>query len=69
MLHFLVLLHDGTDAAAPARRQAARDAHLGQLKEKVASGKVVFGGRISRCGWHGCFGSERASGAGVRRFG
>ena len=46
MPHFLVLLYDGTDAGAPARRQAARDAHLGQLKEKVASGKVVFGGRI-----------------------
>jgi hypothetical protein len=35
MPHFLVLLYDGTDAGAPARRQAARDAHLGQLKEKV----------------------------------
>ena len=45
MPHFLVLLY-GTDAGAASRRQAARDAHLGQLKEKVASGKVVFGGRI-----------------------
>lgn len=46
MQHFLVLLHDGTDAAAPSRRQAARAAHLDQLKEKVASGKVMSGGRI-----------------------
>ncbi len=46
MPHFLVLLHDGTDTAALSRRQAARAAHLDQLEGKVASGKVVFGGRI-----------------------
>ena len=46
MPQFLVIIHDGTDAQAPARRQATRTAHLDGLKGHVASGKLVFGGRI-----------------------
>jgi uncharacterized protein len=46
MPQFLVTLYDGSDAEAPARRQATRAAHLDKLKEKVASGRLVFGGRI-----------------------
>ena len=36
MPQFLVLLHDGTDAEAPARRQATRPAHLTGLTANVA---------------------------------
>jgi uncharacterized protein YciI len=46
MPHFLVTLYDGTDTAAPARRQATRPAHLDGLKDNVAAGKLVFGGPI-----------------------
>jgi uncharacterized protein YciI len=46
MPQFMVTLYDGTDAQAPARRQATRTAHLEGLKGNVASGKLVFGGRI-----------------------
>jgi len=43
---FLVTLYDGTDAEAPARRQAARPAHLEGLTGNVAAGKLVFGGPV-----------------------
>ena len=46
MPQFLVIIYDGTDAQAPARRQATRTAHLDGLKDHVTSGKLVFGGRI-----------------------
>ena len=46
MPQFLVTIHDGTDAEAPARRQAVRPAHLDGLKDNVASGKLIFGGPI-----------------------
>ena len=46
MPQFLVTIYDGTDAQAPALRQATRTAHLDGLKGHVASGKLVFGGRI-----------------------
>ena len=46
MPQFLVTIHDGTDAEAPARRQATRQAHLAGLNENVANGKLVFGGPI-----------------------
>jgi uncharacterized protein len=46
MPQFLVTIYDGTDAEAPARRQATRPAHLEGLKSNVASGKLVFGGPI-----------------------
>ena len=46
MPQFLVTIYDGTDAEAPARRQATRPAHLDGIKANVASGKLVFGGPI-----------------------
>jgi hypothetical protein len=46
MPQFLVLVYDGTDAEAPARRQAARPVHLDGLKDNVARGRLVFGGPI-----------------------
>ena len=46
MPQFLITLLDGTDAEAPARRQAARPAHLDRLKDTVAKGKLLFGGPI-----------------------
>jgi hypothetical protein len=46
MAQFLITLYDGTDAEAPARRQAARPAHLDGLTGNVAAGKLVFGGPI-----------------------
>jgi uncharacterized protein len=46
MPQFLVLLHDGSDPEAPARRQAARPAHLEALKPNVANGQLIFGGPI-----------------------
>ena len=45
-MQFLVLVYDGTDAEAPARRQAARPAHLAELKDSVESGRLLFGGPI-----------------------
>jgi uncharacterized protein len=46
MPQFLVLVYDGMDAEAPARRQAMRPAHLDGLKDNVARGGLVFGGPI-----------------------
>jgi hypothetical protein len=46
MPQFLVTLYDGTDAEAPARRQATRQTHLDALPENVASGRLFFGGPI-----------------------
>ena len=46
MPQFLITLYDGTDAEAPARRQATRATHLDGLKGNVANGKLVFGGPI-----------------------
>ena len=41
---FSVIARDGTDAEAPARRQAARDQHLTELQPHVDSGVIQFGG-------------------------
>jgi uncharacterized protein len=46
MPQFLVTLYDGTDAEAPARRQATRPTHLEGLKGNVANGKLLVGGPI-----------------------
>jgi uncharacterized protein len=46
MAQFLVLAYDGTDAEAPARRQAARPVHFEHLPNVVASGKLLSGGAI-----------------------
>ncbi len=45
-MQFLVLVYDGTDAEASARRQATRASHLAGLKDNVASRRLVFGGPI-----------------------
>ena len=46
MPQFLVTLYDGNDAGAPARRKATMPAHLDDLRDNVATGRLVFGGRI-----------------------
>jgi len=46
MPQFLVTLYDGIDAGASARRKATMPEHLDGLKYNVATGKLVFGGRI-----------------------
>ena len=43
---FVLIAHDLTDAEAPARRQAARPAHLSSIDAQVASGKMIYGGAI-----------------------
>ncbi|MEK0084329.1 YciI family protein [Benzoatithermus flavus] len=46
MPQFLVIAHDGTDPEAPARRQAARPAHLAFIRPMVERGEIVAGGAI-----------------------
>ena len=46
MPQFLVMLYDGSDPEAQARRQATRAAHLASIEGNVASGRLVFGGPI-----------------------
>lgn len=46
MAQFLVIAHDGTDAEAPARRQAARPAHFEGIKGMVERGEILSGGAI-----------------------
>jgi uncharacterized protein YciI len=46
MKYFLIVAHDGTDAEAPARRQANRPAHLEHLEGMIARGEVVSGGPL-----------------------
>ena len=43
---FLVIIKDGTDPEAPARRQRVRDAHLEAIKPAVANGMVQLGGAL-----------------------
>jgi uncharacterized protein YciI len=40
---WLILAFDGTDAAAPARRLAARDAHVGFITAEAAAGRLLLG--------------------------
>jgi uncharacterized protein YciI len=44
--HTMILALDGTDAGAPARRQAARPAHLERAREAAESGMVMLGGAV-----------------------
>lgn len=44
--HTMILALDGTDAAAPARRQAARPAHLARAEAAAADGMVTLGGAV-----------------------
>jgi uncharacterized protein YciI len=43
---FMVIAKDGTDAEAPARRQAVRETHLAGAKELAAAGTLVLGGAL-----------------------
>lgn len=40
---WLVIAHDGEDAEAPARRAAAREAHLACIAEEAGSGRLALG--------------------------
>ena len=46
MPQFFVLAYDGTDAEAPARRRAARAAHLEQIRPMVEKGELRAAGAI-----------------------
>jgi uncharacterized protein YciI len=46
MPQYLVLAYDGTDAEAPARRMAARPAHLANVAPLVERGMLMIGGAI-----------------------
>jgi uncharacterized protein len=45
-MQFMVTAYDGTDAEAPARRLAARSAHLKLVDESIARGEQIFGAAI-----------------------
>jgi uncharacterized protein YciI len=42
-MQFIVIAFDGTDAEAPARRLAARPAHLKMVEEATARGEQILG--------------------------
>jgi len=44
--HTVAIAYDGTDAEAPARRQAAREAHIARMKPCAADGTLAIGGAI-----------------------
>lgn len=44
MPQYLVIARDGDDPGAPARRQAAREAHLAGIRPRVERGEIVVGG-------------------------
>ena len=45
-MQFLVTAYDGTDAGAPARRQAVREAHLVGARRLTEEGRFLVGGAI-----------------------
>ncbi len=45
-MQFIVLGYDGADEGAPARRMAAREAHLKGLVEKIEQGIFLYGAAI-----------------------
>ncbi|UPG73248.1 YciI family protein [Roseomonas gilardii subsp. gilardii] len=44
---FMVLAYDGKDAEAPARRKAARPAHLARVAQEAESGRLLIGGPLT----------------------
>ena len=44
---FMVLAYDGKDAEAPARRKAARPAHLARVAPEAESGRLLIGGPLT----------------------
>jgi uncharacterized protein YciI len=45
-MQFIVIGRDGTDADAPARRQAVRPIHLDGIQPLVDAGTILVGGAI-----------------------
>jgi len=45
-MQFLVVNWDGTDAGAPARRLAVREAHLEAARKRAESGMLICGGAL-----------------------
>ncbi len=45
-MQFLVVNWDGTDAGAPARRRAVREAHLEGARQRAESGMLICGGAL-----------------------
>lgn len=45
-MRFVILALDGTDAEAPARREAARPAHLERVKGLFEAGLFKYGGPL-----------------------
>lgn len=46
MPQYLIVAWDGTDPEAPARRLAARPAHLANIAPMVEAGQLMIGGAI-----------------------
>ena len=46
-MQWLIMARDGTDAEAPARRQAARPAHLENAARLQADGHLLVGGALT----------------------
>jgi uncharacterized protein YciI len=46
MAQYVVTAHDGTDPEAPARRIAARPAHLAGIAPMLAAGRMIAGGAL-----------------------
>jgi|SRR5271165_6468623 len=46
MPQYLIIAEDGTDPEAPARRLAARPAHLAALAPHVEAGEIIVGGAL-----------------------
>jgi uncharacterized protein YciI len=45
-MNFLVIARDGADPDAPARRQAAREAHLAGARTLKEEGRMLFGAAL-----------------------
>ena len=45
-MQFMIIGRDGTDADAPARRQAVRPTHLAGIQPFVDAGNILMGGAI-----------------------
>ena len=45
-MQFVIIGRDGTDADAPARRQAVRPTHLEGIRPLVDAGNILMGGSI-----------------------
>jgi uncharacterized protein len=46
MKHFLVTAHDAHEGDTPAKREAAREAHLAGIQQLLEGGQFLFGGGL-----------------------